>query len=479
MPHYELEVADGNDKYWEITLDGKSFIVRFWRDGETPQTQRKKFASEADAKKAYDKLIAEKVKQGFKHTGESREGKAAQVAATARDRVASAVVAAKRNPELEKAIEDNPYDTAAYSVLADWLQANGDPRGELIALQLGGKKKQAEALLASHEAYFYGPLAEHKHTYDGDETEALTWKYGFIHAARLSHDYYGDEEWKGTLGEVLELLLAHPSGRFLAELTFVFNRDPNEDDLQDLIDILVERSPRSLRKLHFGDYEFAGPSSDTATGNTEISWYSIGDLSKLWRAVPKLRTLITQCGSSQSTISNVGLKLGKLDLPELVHAEFRTGGLERANARAIAAGRFPAIEHLEIWYGQEEYGGDATVADVTPLLARTDLPKLRRLGLRNAKFADELISELAHSPLLPKLRVLDLSLGCLTDAGAQQIANHRDAFAHLDELDVNDNYLTDSGLRALAGCAKKITSEDQREVDDPDDPDSRYPSVGE
>src|SRR5260221_10447240 len=41
-----------------------------------------------------------------------------------------------RNPELERAVIDNPDDRDAYAVLADWLQSNGVPRGELIALQL-------------------------------------------------------------------------------------------------------------------------------------------------------------------------------------------------------------------------------------------------------------------------------------------------------------------------------------------------------
>ena len=125
------------------------------------------------------------------------------------------------------------------------------------------------------------------------------------------------------------------SFKWITPLTFVFNDDPNEDDLQDLIDRLVKGAPPTLRKLHFGDFDYAGPSDDTAAGDTEISWYAIGDLSRLWPAVPRLRKLITQCGSSESTISGTGMTLGDIDLPELVHAEFRTGGLEADNARAI------------------------------------------------------------------------------------------------------------------------------------------------
>jgi uncharacterized protein (TIGR02996 family) len=468
MPRYELSDGSSN-KFWEITLDGKSFKTTFGKIGSTGQTQLKQFSSDADAKKAYEKLIAEKTKKGYEAVGGGKAKKSKQPAAPA--------IAAKRNPELEKAIDNDPYDTTAYSVYADWLQDQGDPRGELIALQLAKKDKAAKALIAKHEDYFLGPLADHVKTYDGEDTDAFTWKFGFIHAVRLSHDHYSNEEWEGGLAkDVLGPLLDHPSGRFLAELTFVFNNDPNEDDLQDLIDVLAKKAPPTVRKLHFGDYDYAGPASDTATGNTEISWYSIGNLAKLWKAVPKLRTLITQCGSSESTISNVGMKLGTLELPELRRAEFRTGGLEKPNAKAIAAGQFPAIEHLEIWYGDDSYGGNASIKHVQPLLDRTDLPNLRYLGLKNALFTDTMIEPLAKSRLTKQLTTLDLSMGCLTDEGAQAIVKHKDAFAHLELLDVSENYLTDAGVRALKGVAKKVVAKEQRELDDPE---YRYPAVGE
>ena len=202
--------------------------------------------------------------------------------------------------------------------------------------------------------------------------------------------------------------------------------------------------------------------------DTEISWYSIGDLGKLWKAVPGLRTLITQGGG--------GLKLGKIELPSLVHAEFRTGGLGKANARAIATAVAPSLEYLDVWYGDDNYGGDATVADVEPLLGRTDLPKLRHLGLMNSEFADELPEVLARSKLLPQLRELDLSMGCMTDDGARALAAHRDAFAHLDRLVVSLNYLSKAGTAVLKGVAKAVEAGKQR---DDNDPEYRHPAVGE
>ncbi len=40
-----------------------------------------------------------------------------------------------QHPELEAAILPNPNDAARSSVYGDWLQAQGDPRGDLVCVQ--------------------------------------------------------------------------------------------------------------------------------------------------------------------------------------------------------------------------------------------------------------------------------------------------------------------------------------------------------
>jgi hypothetical protein len=255
------------------------------------------------------------------------------------------------------------------------------------------------------------------------------------------------------------MLLRHPSGRFVTELAFGFHIDPSGDRLDDLIRILVRNAPATIRKLHFGDFEYPD--------DTEMSWYRVGDLGKLWRAVPHLQSLIVQGGE---------FDLGAIELPELVRAEFRTGGLSAASAKAIASATWPRIEHLEVWYGDHNYGGTATLADAVALLARGDLPRLTSLGIRNTSFTDELCRVLATSRLVPQLTRLDLSMGIMTDAGAQLFAARKAAFKHLAVLDVSDNYLSEAGLAALKGIARSVVSSEQR---DDDEPEYRHPAVGE
>lgn len=378
--------------------------------------------------------------------------------------------------EIERRLVDNPDDREAWQVYSDWLQEQGDPRGELIALEMAGQTEAAAVHQQKNAAELLGPLAAHQKTYDGEDTDAFQWKHGFIERLRLSHDYYGDEDFEGRLVDVLRAVLDHRSGRFLRDLTFVYNRDPSEDTLQDLIDLLAEQVRPTLRKLHFGDYNYAGPSDLSATGQGEISWYSIGDLSALWPAVPNLRTLITQGGSRESTIAEVGVQLGALGLPRLQHAEFRSGGLEKETAQSIAAGKFPALERLFIWYGDPNYGGTADADDVQPLLERHDLPHLRHLGLMNAMFTDELPQRLLRCPLLAQLEVLDLSMGCMEGPGVDVFINNADAFKHLRAIDVSANYLNADQVAALQRALPMVTSATQR---DPERSEYRYPAVGE
>ncbi len=377
------------------------------------------------------------------------------------------------NPALEAAIEQNPDDTASYSVLADWLQSRGDPRGELIATQLAGDEAAFGGLLVKHGEAFVGPLAPLQRASDGEE--AFTWKHGFISSVRLSYNNYGDGD-EVDLAEGLRALLAHPSGRFVRELVFGFNGDPNEDNLQSLIDVIAEAERPTLRSLVFGDFKYAGAARDQDQGDdTEISWYSVGNLSQLWPKVPNLEKLVIQTGSAGSAQGG-GCTVGALQLPKLRHFEYRTGGLDAQAGDAVAAIAAPKLEHLDLWFGQDnygDYGSEGGLACANQLLARTDLEALRHLGIMNCEAVDQLVPAIAMFTKLHGLAELDLSLGCLSDEGAAALAEHADELASLGTIDVSYNNLSEAGLAALAGVAKTVVSVKQRAGDD------HYSAVGE
>lgn len=68
MPRYEL-VEGSSSKFWEIELEGTSFVTTYGRIGTDGQSSMKEFDSEAKAKKEHDKLVAEKVKKGYALVG--------------------------------------------------------------------------------------------------------------------------------------------------------------------------------------------------------------------------------------------------------------------------------------------------------------------------------------------------------------------------------------------------------------------------
>jgi predicted DNA-binding WGR domain protein len=62
--HFEF-IGGSSRKYWEISLSGNAFTVRFGRIGTPGQSQTKAFADEVKAKREADSLIAEKLRKGY------------------------------------------------------------------------------------------------------------------------------------------------------------------------------------------------------------------------------------------------------------------------------------------------------------------------------------------------------------------------------------------------------------------------------
>jgi predicted DNA-binding WGR domain protein len=70
MARREFHFVEGtSNKFWAIDLRGTQFTVDWGRIGTAGQTQTKTFGSEAEAKKQWEKLIAEKTGKGYQEVG--------------------------------------------------------------------------------------------------------------------------------------------------------------------------------------------------------------------------------------------------------------------------------------------------------------------------------------------------------------------------------------------------------------------------
>ena len=163
------EYTEGSSsKFWQIELSGAAFTTTHGKIGSTGQTLRKAWPDAASAKREHDKLIAQKTKKGYTLVSKpapASKGKPAPGKKPAR--VAIPLASGAYNAALAKVIDADPTDDGAWSVYADWLQAQGDPRGELAAVQerlraqpkdkalLAAEKK----LLKDHAAQLVGDIA--------------------------------------------------------------------------------------------------------------------------------------------------------------------------------------------------------------------------------------------------------------------------------------------------------------------------------
>ncbi|MYV48386.1 STM4015 family protein [Streptomyces sp. SID2888] len=200
-----------------------------------------------------------------------------------------------------------------------------------------------------------------------------------------------------------------------------------DDDSSGIVRRLVDARGRltALRAVFIGDLEME---------EAEISWIQQSDVTPVLEAYPLLEEFGIRGGT--------GLRFPAVRHQHLRRLRFEAGGLPGEVVRGVAASGLPALEDLDIWLGVVEYGGDASVADLAPLLAQGRFPALRHLGLRNSEIQDEIAAAVAGAPVIAQLTSLDLSMGVLTDEGATALLGGQ-PLTHLTRLDLHHNYVTE------------------------------------
>jgi uncharacterized protein (TIGR02996 family) len=176
-----LELIDGTSrKFYQLKLDGKKLHIAYGRIGTEGTTETKKLAEEYEARREQTKLIAEKQKKGY-------------VRVVPGPRLPPDVGA--HDDALEAQVVKDRSD-GSFEVYADWLQEQGDIRGEIAALQARAAKQpkdkklatQIEKLLVDNRARMYGPLAPYvatkkksaKETRNLELAVEATWRAGWF-----------------------------------------------------------------------------------------------------------------------------------------------------------------------------------------------------------------------------------------------------------------------------------------------------------
>jgi uncharacterized protein (TIGR02996 family) len=352
-----------------------------------------------------------------------------------------------RNDELEALIAARPDQPDNYLVYADWLSGRGDPRGELIAVQhalsTGGGSSEALAarerdLLEKNERFLPGLPKEMVH---------VTWRWGFVTSVHFNND----EDWMVDdvdVEGIAKRFFDCPVALVLNKLAIgVMRWDHSDRDVPAILAVAAANPQGSrIRHVHVGDF---------GDSDVDNAMYSPGRLD-FAQGLRGLESLVVH-GHEHS--------FGNFDLPRLEKLVIETCGFTTAHLASLFAAKWPALKDVELWFGSERYGANVGVADLAPILAGTAFPAITRLGLCNAEFADALPAALATSRVLPRLRRLDLSKGTMGSVGARAIVEAAQAFEHLEEISLDDNFLADAELDDLRATELPIAEETQKEDD--------------
>ncbi|MFD4790470.1 STM4015 family protein [Streptomyces sp. NPDC058459] len=290
------------------------------------------------------------------------------------------------------------------------------------------------------------------------EPDAVAW--------RVAGDVYdAEEEWEDAFSRFLSTV---DTTRVRALIVGAWT-EAYETDSSAVIAALLgarERLP-ALRALFLGDLVME---------EAELSWIQQSDVTGLLAGFPELAEFGVRGGTG-------------LAFPALGHSALRklvveTGGLPVEVVRGIGASDLPALEHLELWLGDSNYGADTQVSDLEPILSGGRLPALRHLGLRNSELQDGIAAAVASAPVVARLETLDLSLGTLGDEGAAALLAGQ-PLTHLGFLDLHHHYITEPLRQRLreslepAGVRLDLDEDDADSYENEDGTVERFVAIGE
>ena len=255
--------------------------------------------------------------------------------------------------------------------------------------------------------------------------------------------YYDDEyrDWGNDWVEFAEIwkrfLAKVDTARVTALTIGMWDESTDPRAPYPVAELLAESAGRlpALRSLFVGEIYSEG---------SDIAYISHDDLTPILRAYPALEELWVRGRPRKD-----GPYFEPLRHTALHRLVYQSGGLPAETMRAVGDCDFPALQHLEFYFGVPRYGGSATPADVQWLLGGQQLPNLTHLGLRDSPLQDEIAAAVAIAPIVSRLKTLDLSLGTLGDEGAAALLAGQ-PLTHLEKLDLNYHYISEEMQERLS-----------------------------
>ena len=274
--------------------------------------------------------------------------------------------------------------------------------------------------------------------------------------------YYDD---KVKVPEKLDKLAKLPEAAALDTLLIGSWNETHDIGPADILKKLIDLKDTFSELKHL----FVG---DMSSEDCEISWIIQTDYSDFYNHFPALETFGVKGGQE--------LTLGKIQLPNLKNLIVETGGLDAEVIADIMDSHLSNLAYLDLWLGTEEYGCTVEVEDLQPIL-NGKYPNLKYLGLKNYDKQDELAAALNGASVLENLETLDLSMGTLSDKGAEALYNN-EALLNLKHINCRHHFISKEWQDKLKTkfAAQNINLNDAEEADDyGDDEVYYYVEIGE
>ncbi|NVB41134.1 hypothetical protein G6O69_25060 [Pseudenhygromyxa sp. WMMC2535] len=334
---------------------------------------------------------------------------AREVSKTAPKHQASGNCYASMRSELIAALRRDPDDQHSWAVLADLLGAEGDSRGQLIALEqrLASVQRPLERQILEHQIAelfdrerpsWLGPLAA--------KVEVGAWQHGFAIAATVHRQ----------VARTIAALLASPTGSLLRALTL-----SEVSDCEAVASAIAEHPLITLALTDPKSSHFAPLAALTPLRELSLARAKVEDLEAL-AALPELERLaLPSLRSPLSGLAAPGFSsLRELDLG--FHGDPQIAG--PATLDPLGAGALTQLRSLDL--GHAGWVDFAPLANLTELealvLCSTDafdlrplaeLGELRSLDLRGSTA----VADLAPLANLTKLERLRLGYTRVRDLG--------------------------------------------------------------
>lgn len=269
----------------------------------------------------------------------------------------------------------------------------------------------------------------------------------------------------------LQYLLQNLQGKNLEALVCetTDNHGNRHEDFQHFANLLVDKHEKlpNLKALFIGD------TYDSEKWTNACSQIYLYNISSILKAFPKLEVLHL-CGRICDAnspllndhrdieflqIRNRDGSLVKWKKPK--HNKLKTLIIEGPywkdnHLSQICEIEYPSLEYLELWLGRQNT--EKIVESLAPVLSGKSCPNLLYLGLIGSANTNAIARAITQSPIIERLKVLDLTNGNLNYAGARALLECS-AVNRLHTLKVSKNQLHERMIQRLIGLNCQVITD--------------------